>query len=553
MCGIWGCVSFSDSIYRTHELFSLFQATAHRGPDGSVFRQFSYSPSCSSDEINIPCNISLGFHRLAIHDVTRKGDQPFIVETKYTTVYCLCNGEIYNYEEILERYPSIREKLYSSSDCELLPHLFVMGGIEFLKNNIRGEYAIAIVEVDKLGTKGPTIYLTRDCFGVRPLFFNNDSSQLFFSSEAKSIPRHLYGTKQYPHNVRYIAFRDGKVVEQKPEAELSLELNRLSYKTIRGMFVRTVEEMMTSDRPIGALLSGGLDSSIVVATLSRFMRNGDKLRTFSIGMEGGTDEVYARRVSEFCGTDHTHVTITIDDMIGAIEDVVYITESWDVTTIRATLGQYLLGKWIRENTDIKVLFVGDGSDELAGGYIYNRNAPTSEDVALDGVSLLQNIRYFDGLRADRGISANGLEVRVPFLNELFARYYTGIDYNEKYSTLSIEKYTLRMAFSEKTLEGEEPYLPEDIVWRKKEAFSDGVSSTTQSLHTSLMLNAMKHEREYIHIPSHEFPYPKSEEAKYYLYLYSKHFTDTRLVPRYWMPRWVGGNVTDPSARVLDVY
>ena len=223
-----------------------------------------------------------------------------------------------------------------------------------------------------------------------------------------------------------------------------------------------------SEREIGALLSGGLDSSLIAAIVSSFSES--KLKTFSIGMQGSIDLEYALTVSKYIDTDHHQIEITENEFLDAIETVIYNIESFDTTTVRASVGNYLVSKYIRENTDCKVIFNGDGSDEVCCGYLYLRNAPSSKELQLESERLVNELYYFDVLRSDRSTSSNGLEARTPFLDKTFVKYYLSIPPELKVfnSKDRIEKHLLRKAFEGENL------LPDDILWRPKEAFSDGV-------------------------------------------------------------------------------
>ncbi len=247
-------------------------------------------------------------------------------------------------------------------------------------------------------------------------------------------------------------------------------------KKIRDVFTECVIERIQSDRDMGALLSGGLDSSLVCSIFARELaKKGRKLYTYSIGMPGATDRKYAEMVSKHIGSIHKHVEFSEKDFINAVEKIVQVTETFDITTIRATTGNYLIGKWISQNTDIKVVLIGDGSDELCSGYMYFFNAPTPLDSHKENIRLIEDIHRYDVLRADRGVADNGLEARVPFLDKKFINLYLSIDPKLRIPSMTsfgvkMEKALLRDSFKDENL------LPKQVLYRRKEAFSDGVSS-----------------------------------------------------------------------------
>lgn len=378
------------------------------------------------------------------------------------------------------------------------------------------------------------------------------------------------------------------------------------FYNIRARLIMAVLKRLESDRPLGALLSGGLDSSLVVAIAAQILRlrGAPRLRTFSIGIPGSTDRAYAEMVAKHCDTDHTHVEFTIQQFLDAIEHVVIATETWDTTSVRASVGQYLISKWIRENTNIKVLLIGDGSDELTAGYMYFHNAPSPEALHAENVRLIQDIQYYDVLRADRCVAYNGLEARVPFLDHHFVDYYLSIDPSlrvpraddcracDQKSSRKIEKWLLRKSFDShpsdshpsdshpsdsqdsgttgkvatdeeftahltKMFNNEVAWLPPEVLWRKKEAFSDGVSSREKSWYQIIQehVEELYTEEDFKHPDVQYHIVPPTKEALHYRLLFNKHFHPqaAHVVPYYWMPKWSGDNIKDPSARVLQIY
>lgn len=307
---------------------------------------------------------------------------------------------------------------------------------------------------------------------------------------------------------------------------------------------------MMSDREIGSLLSGGLDSSLISSLVSKY-NTGKRLKTFSIGMPGSVDLKYAREVASFIGSDHHQIEISESSFLQAIEKVIYNIESYDTTTVRASVGNYLVSKYIRENSNCKVVFNGDGSDEVCGGYLYMKNAPPPSAFQEECERLVKEIYRFDLLRSDRSISSNGLEARTPFLDKEFVSYYLSINPKEKTFNEKnrIEKHLLRIAFSKMDV------LPESILWRRKCAFSDGVSSQQKSWHFVLKnyidekISDLEFKTEALKIDHCK---PILKESYYYRKVFKSYFPNhEKLIPYYWMPKWV--KTDDPSARELSEY
>ena len=305
-----------------------------------------------------------------------------------------------------------------------------------------------------------------------------------------------------------------------------------------------------SERDIGCLLSGGLDSSLITSIVSKYQYE-NKLNTFSIGMQGSIDLEYSETVANYLNTKHHQIEISEDEFLEAIETVIYNIESYDTTTVRASVGNYLVSKYIKENTDCKVIFNGDGSDEVCCGYVYLKNSPSENELQKESERLVKELHYFDVLRSDRSISSNGLEARTPFLDKAFVKYYLSIpaELKEFDGVQRLEKHLLRKAFDNKD------FLPKNVLWRRKCAFSDGVSSKNNSWHkiiqnhidkiiTDKEFNELKDT--YDHCP------PQLKESYYYRKVFDSFFPNQhKLIPHFWMPKWT--NVTDPSARELEEY
>ena len=543
MCGIWSYI-LSHSSKNTIKLFQNFMEINPRGPETFSFH-------------NISPNIFLGFHRLAIHGLTSLGNQPFVKqnpESKTKSIYSVCNGEIYNYDEIIQSIQS--DQLQSSSDCEVIPLLYMKHGIDMTRTRyLDGEFAFIIYEIDHQ-TNEWSLFASRDPFGVRPLFYGQDENGVVFGSELKSIHNLSSQVNVFPPgfcltmnsknmeiNLTQYYILNSKIQE--------LNLSRsMIYQTIRETFIRSVKKRLSSERPLGCLLSGGLDSSIVSSIASELSSKLSKhpLHTFTIGLQGATDIFYAEKVAKHIGSMHTTFIVTIQEALEAIEHVIYQIESYDCTSVRASVWQYLLGKKIKETTDIKVLLTGEGSDELMSGYMYFHKAPSPEESHLENIRLLKDIHRFDGLRVDRAMSCHGLEVRIPFLDPEFVELYLSLPKDLRMASKGIEKQLFRDAFKETNL------LPEEVLYRRKEAFSDGTSSNEKSWFQIIQeyINNLVSDEEF-----NQHNYGKEVNTKekfYYKKIFEQKFGKKSfgVIPYYWLPKWCG-EITEPSARVLEVY
>jgi len=580
MCGIWGLLSLNNIEYDISSLYDKFNKIRNRGPDKSVF--------ISND------NYIVGFHRLAIMDTSVQGDQPFSISIKdeesntLRTVYLICNGEIYNYkelkesEELKEYVKKINYKYKSNSDCEVLLLLYLLHkdsdnfntktGISEMLKKLNGEFAFAIYDIEENlnnNYKRYKLWLARDRFGIRPLFYSNlKDNTIIFGSEIKSIID-IDNNKVEVFDPRSWSLWSGSEKLEKTSGiyyvvgNLPIVKNPdLSdvYRMIRSRLIDAVKIRLNSDREIGCLLSGGLDSSLIASiAASELSKIGKKLRTFSIGMPDSPDVHYAKIVASHIGSIHTNIEIPEEVWVKSINRVIEVIETYDITTIRASTGQYLISEWISKNTDIKVLLIGDGSDEATGGYLYFHNSPNGNELHFECKRLLHYIHYFDVLRADRGIASNGLEARVPFLDYNFIDLYMHIDpklrvptvyeYNDK--KIVYEKYLLRKSFDETD------YLPKCVLWRRKEAFSDGISSKSKSWYEIIQedLNDTISDTELLKEQKEckTDIIPHTKEALYYNKVFNKYYNNQyHICPYYWLPKWVD-NALDPSARSLKIY
>lgn len=508
--------------------FDVFQQgfwrTLSRGPD-------------SSRMLRVKGGI-LGFHRLAIMGLTPEGMQPFQLGEQYV----ICNGEIYGYEKIKEQL-SAKYTFHSGSDCEILLPLYREYGEEMF-SMLDAEFACVIYDGEK-----DSFLAARDPVGIRPLYYGYDKNgSILFASEAKNLvgiadrimpfpPGHYY------KDGAFVCYCDIAKREKRSPDDLETACRKIREKLIDG-----VEKRMVSDAKVGYLLSGGLDSSLVCAIAAR--KSKEPLRTFAIGMDtDAIDLKYARQVAEYIGSDHQEVIITREDVLQALEKVIKILGTFDITTIRASVGMYLVCKAIHEQTDIRVLLTGEISDELFG-YKYTDFAPDSEAFQAESEKRIREIHCYDVLRADRCISVNSLEARVPFGDLDFVKYVLSIDPALKMNTYQKGKYLLRHAFAQ----GE--YLPEEILWREKAAFSDAVGHS--------MVDDIKAYAEQVYASddwqkqceSYSYARPFTKESLLYRTIFEKYYPgQSQMIPGFWMPNpeWEGCKVDDPSARVLSNY
>jgi asparagine synthase (glutamine-hydrolysing) len=522
----------------------MFNKVQKRGPDTSTYL-----------EINQKYQIKIGFHRLAIHDQSQNGNQPFVYSDSLRTIYVICNGEIYNYQQLIEEY---KLDVKSKSDCEVILHLYQRLGYESLGELLQGEYAYTIIDVTQEEIQ---VICSRDRFGIRPLYYQTFDSGLLVASSLKGLDKQ--NTSHYIEPSRYHVFTFSETDTMKEEIisydqTTNYQLNNI-HEDIRSSFTNAVQQRLSSDRPVGCLLSGGLDSSLVAGIASKLLaKEGKQLKTFSIGMHGSTDIKFANIVAEHIQSDHTVIHFTPEEGLHAIKYVIQTIESYDITTVRASVGQYLLGKYISQNTDIKVILNGDGSDEVCCGYLMFHNAPNTEEAIKAGEDLVKEIHMFDVLRVDRALSEHGLEARVPFLDYKFVDTYRSADPELRVPRSSellgisnkIEKALLREAFVT------EHIIPDVVIKRMKEAFSDGVSSMEKSWYQIIQeyIDTIVSDDEFnTHREKYTHNKPPTKEAYYYRKIFEEYYGKDNVytITHFWLPKW--SNLTEPSARALKVY
>jgi asparagine synthase (glutamine-hydrolysing) len=523
MCG-FSVYTGGDKMLRL-SVVSEFQKIKYRGPDNTV--------ACDFGEQGW-----MGFHRLKIIDTSDDGNQPLI----YKDLHLVANGEVYNYQMLMEEYRD-KYEFQSESDCEVIIPMFMELGIEETARRLDAEFVCVLydAEVDKY-------YAARDPVGIRPMFYGYaPDGKIMFASEMKALSDLCSVVKPFPpghvyDGEKFVCYRDIAQVDSFVDHDLD-EV----FKNINHLLTRGVEKRLHADVPVGFLCSGGLDSSLVCAIAARVM---DKpIRTFAVGIDiDPIDTKYARIVADYLGAEHTEVLFTKQDIFDTLSTLIYNIETYDITTIRASMGMFLVSKYISEHTDIKVLMTGEISDEIFG-YKYTDFAPSPEAFQKEAEKRLTEIYMYDVLRADRSISSCGLEARVPFGDLDFVKYIMSIPPEKKMNFTGIGKYLLRKAF-----EGD--YLPHDILYREKAAFSDAVGHSVvdnlkayaEEMYSDEDL--MNAELKYSHAT------PISKESLMYRDIFESHFPGrSKAVVDFWMPNkeWENCDVNDPSARVLPNY
>ena len=521
MCSIMGFAG--DSITK-EEFKDYFDRTISRGPDMQRI-------------IDIPGGI-LGFERLSIMGLHEEGMQPFFLNDNYL----VCNGEIYGFRSLKEE---LKQKGYSfagDSDCELLLPMYELYGTDMFKK-LDAEFACIIFDA-----ASGSFIAARDPIGIRPLYYGyTNHHEIVFASEPKNLvglvveifpfpPGHFY------KNGEFVRYRCMTEVKKIVDDDLDTICANIHDKLVAG-----VKKRLDSDVPLGFLLSGGLDSSLVCAISAKLS---DKpIKTFAIGMKtDAIDLKYARQAADYLGSKHTEVIITKEDVIRNLPTVISILGTYDITTIRASMGMYLVCKAIHEKTDIRVLLTGEISDELFG-YKYTDFAPGPEEFQREAVKRINEIHMYDVLRADRCISVNSLEARVPFGDLDFVEYVMSIDPKKKMNVYNKGKYLLRHAF-----EGD--YLPHDLLMREKAAFSDAVGHSLVD-HLKAYAEEKYTDEEYVRlIKKYDHARPFTKESLLYREIFEEYYPgQSKMVVDFWMPNreWEGCDVNDPSARVLSNY
>ena len=520
MCSIFGYCGPTT----LKKFYEEFERTISRGPDDSRIIDTGEG--------------FLAFHRLAIMGLHPEGMQPF----RRGKDYLVCNGEIYGFDKIKEELSS-KYTFESESDCEILLPLYAEYGVDMF-NMLDAEFALILYD-GKLGE----YVAARDPIGIRPLYYGYDKDGvIIFASEPKNLvgltdkimpfpPGHYY------KGGKFVQYCDITAVDEISKDDLETTCGKIREKLVAG-----VEKRLVADAKVGFLLSGGLDSSLVCAIAAK--KSDKPIKTFAIGMTGDAiDLKYAKQVADYIGSDHTEVIITKQEVLDALESVVYLLGTFDITTVRASMGMYLICKAIHETTDIRVLLTGEISDELFG-YKYTDFAPSAKAFQEESQKRVRELHMYDVLRADRCISVNSLEARVPFGDLDFVKYVMSIDPEKKMNKYNKGKYLLRHAFEE----GD--YLPDEILWREKAAFSDAVGHSMVDYLKEYANEYYSDEEFEVKCKKYTHATPFTKESLLYRELFEKYYPDQgNMIIDFWMPNkeWEGCNVDDPSARVLSNY
>ena len=559
MCGIFALIDPSQKFLDNDYIKSQFMKGQHRGPEFSIMKKFDF--------------LTMGFHRLAINGLNKGADQPI----EFNNIVLICNGEIYNYKSL---YKLLNIKPSTDSDCEVIIHLYLKFGLDHMLQLLDGVFSFCLLD-----KRNNTISFARDPFGIRPLYYGLLNDVFIYASELKMIEG-FYNSIDCNSNKFIHSFPPGSYTYYNFEGKQLMEsnvmkyynfpfsssisndsinetsLSRIEIEQYKNIFLKVKKDFLnavhkrveSSDRPIACLLSGGLDSSLVSSIVNKYLIDSGRppVETFSIGLKGSVDLHYAKLAADYIGSKHTQIEITEKDFFDAIPEVIKAIESYDTTTIRASVGNYLVSKYIKEHSDAKVIFNGDGADELMGGYLYFHKCPDDLEFDFECKRLLRNIHYFDVLRSDKTISAHGLEARTPFLDRTFVQNYLSIHpsiRNHNNKLMPLEKWIIRQAFLYD--ENEKLYLPEEILTRRKEAFSDGVSSQTKPWFQIIQENIPE---KYHNVPSEKYMInpPTTPEQYYYRSIFEETYPNcSHVIPYFWMPRFIES--TDSSARTLSIY
>jgi asparagine synthase (glutamine-hydrolysing) len=509
MCGIFGeirQIQNSNDRFQLKDVLKRANKMNHRGPDDTSDYFTTYNSY----------HMYFVFHRLAINGLDEKSNQPM----KLNNIVLLCNGEIYNYKQLAKDY---NIDLQTNSDCEVIIHLYKKLGIQCIKL-LDGVFTFLLYD-----SQNGLVYIGHDPIGIRSGYMVMNKNSFIVSSEMKSIAKKKDIQMIPPGS--YLEFNLNNHKKElfnyfHLEFPIKYSDDNSSIQLIRDILFNSVKKRMMSDQPIGCLLSGGIDSSII-CYLVKQLSGQKRVHTFSIGFENSPDVLNAEKVALHLGTNHKTYIVTEQEMLDAIEPTIRQIESYDTTTVRASVPMYLLSKKISEDTYVKVIFSGEGADELSGSYLYFHKAPSPEEFQQECIRLVKDVQHFDVLRGDKTTAGNGLEIRVPFFDKQFVKEYMSIDPKLKIIRNGFEKYLLRKTFQDD--------LPDEIVWRRKDGFSDGVS---------------KMEKPWYEIISE---YTKSEyglsEDEYYQSIFQKYYPGREyIVPYQWLPKWT--HEMNPSGRLI---
>ena len=591
MCGIWAFIELIKNTSDYKKLYEDFMNLKPRGPDMSSFQ--------------IIKNLTIGFHRLAIMDPAFHANQPYILEdSQNRTIIFVCNGEIYNFKELISEH---KLPIDNNSDCMTIPQLYLryvkynkMGKnnitefVELFKYNIKGEFAFLLFEFDE-NQNLKEIISGRDMIGIRPLYIGINKQSIMFSSEIKGMHSFTDSVSEFkPGNINQYYFDESKtfdtfnynfrtIYDIIPSNEYLINLEQI-LTNIRESVINSVKRRLTADKPIAFLLSGGLDSSLTASISAKLLNkpintyccglvsnstvnkdlnniNQSSIRTVNLAGElcsqdtESTDIKYARLAATYIKSNHTEVMATMDEALASIETVIKIIETYCVTSIRASVPQYLVSKFVGDNTDAKVIITGEASDEVTSGYLYNYYAPSPQALHNGAKEYVDNIHMYDGRRCDRCVSSVSCEARIPLADPEFISAYWSTPSEWRMPTYkNCEKWLLRKSFESSDI------VEPNVLWRRKEAFSDGISGDkTKSWYQIIQdhIETLISDEEFANNNTYN---SSTKEEYYYKKIFVKHFGEHRLdiIPGHWQPKWdSNGNIikeyVDPSARTLDIY
>jgi len=553
MCGIlavFGNNNSSDFDEKREHFLKLSKLIRHRGPDWNGIY------------LNSNKNILITHERLSIVGID-SGTQPII--SKNGQYVLSVNGEIYNYKSLYSSIIHGKYRPQTKSDCEVIIPLYNDFNVNTPKM-LDGIFSFVLYDNFK-----NNIFVARDPIGIIPLYYGlTKDNEIMFASEAKCLTEDCEFITTFPPghyllilNKDDLSMGDINILKAQVEGGSNVQFSKYYLpeydsgkiwehqdlsevkESVKNTLIQAVDKRLMTDVSYAVLLSGGLDSSLIASITSRISaERKEKLHSFSIGLKGAPDLLAARKVARFLGTVHHEIIFTVQDGLDCIRDLIWHLETFDTTTIRASTPMYLLSRKIKAY-GIKMVLSGEGADEILGGYLYFHNAPSDEEFHMECISRVQNLHHFDCLRANKSTMAWGVEARVPFLDQEFIEYATALHPNLKLNN-GVEKWILREAFNDE----QDPYLPNDILWRQKEQFSDGVGYSwidglkemTESSVTDAEFNENK-----------DSLGVKSKEEYYYKKIYNEMFPENIGIKR-WIPRtdWDGVGY-DPSGRAQGVH
>lgn len=527
MCGILGIFDKKD--LDVQHVQALSKRMRHRGPDEQDF------------QLNESKTGIITHERLAIIDL-QTGKQPI---KGTNNAYVVHNGEIYNHLQLKET--ELKDFSFSTKcDSEVIVKLYEKYGTDFC-NLLDGVFGFVVMDGDKY-------MVARDPIGVKPLYYGQDETGAFyFSSEMKAIEDQVEKLKAFPPGHFYTK-ETGFVKYYQPDwQDDKVCTEKLDLDKLRDSLIDATKKRLMSDVPVGVLLSGGLDSSLISSITARLLKEeGKELHSFSVGLdENAPDIIAAKQVADFIGTKHHAIHFSFEEGLAIIDKLIWHLETYDITSIRASTPMYIMSKYITD-LGVKVVLSGEGSDEIFGGYLYFHNAPSDEEFQKETIRRVQLLSTADCLRADKSTMAWALEARVPFLDRHFLDVAMKIEPSVKRpdrATGKIEKYIIRKAFDD----AEQPWLPENILWRQKEQFSDGVGySWIDQLidHCESKITDEEMEKAEELFP---FNTPTTKEAMYMRKIFAKHFPTKSAAEtvKKWIPKWQDNE--DPSGRASTIH